>query len=162
MGQDHWYKSHGQLPKVQGLLLGRVLCCVILHWWTGAYQGRALREHLCHSCKRLSSHFGSAQQTASGIGTELPRTVHLDGATLISIWDCTLNLTLKWPVNLWAVFTWAFIERNCNLRDSTLGIQPGVNCHPHFYCVNYSKPWIKILEGDRFVNCWSDTGRHTF
>ena len=31
---------------------------------------------------RLLSRFGSASQTASGIGTELQRTVHLDGATL--------------------------------------------------------------------------------
>ena len=51
----------------------------------------------------------------------------------LATWDCTLNLTLKRPVNLWAVFTWVFIGWNCNLRDSTLGIQPGVNCYPHFY-----------------------------
>ena len=59
----------------------------------------------------------------------------------LATWDCTLNLTLKWPINLWAVFTWAFIGWNCKLRNSTLGIQPGINCHPHFYCVNYSKQW---------------------
>ena len=81
----------------------------------------------------------------------------------LAIRDCTLNLTLKWSINLWAVFTWAFIGWNCNLRDSTLGIEPGVNCHPHFHCVNYSKPWKKILEGvDGFVDCWRDTGRQFF
>ena len=75
----------------------------------------------------------------------------------LAIQDCTLNWTLKRPVNLWAIFTWAFIEWNCSLRDSTLGIQPGINCHPHFYCVNYSKPWKKILGVDGFVDCWRDT-----
>ena len=79
-----------------------------------------------------------------------------------AIRDCTLTLTLKRPVNLWAVFTWAFIGWNSNLRDSTLGIQPGVNCHPHFYRVKYSKPRKKkILEGvDGFVDCWRDTSGH--
>ena len=61
----------------------------------------------------------------------------------LTIWDCTLTLTLKWPVNLSDVFTWAFIRWNCNLRDSTLGIKPGVNCHPHFYCVNLLKTMQK-------------------
>ena len=69
----------------------------------------------------------------------------------LAIWHCTLNLTLKQPVNLWAVFTWAFIGWNCNLRDSTLGIQPGVNCHPDFYCVNYSKPWKKNTRMSRRI-----------
>ena len=61
----------------------------------------------------------------------------------LAIRDCPLNLTLKRPVNLSAVFTWAFTGWNCNLRDSTLGIQTGVHCHPHFHCVNYSNPWKK-------------------
>ena len=69
----------------------------------------------------------------------------------LAIRDCTLNLPLKWPVNLSAVSTWAFIGWNCNLRDSTLGIQPGVNCHPHFYCVNYSKPWKKYTRRSRRI-----------
>ena len=67
----------------------------------------------------------------------------------LAIRDCTLNMTLKRPVNLWAVFTWAFIGWNYNLRDCTLSIQSGVNCHPHFYCLNYSKPWNKNTRRSR-------------
>ena len=81
----------------------------------------------------------------------------------LAIQDCTLNLTLKRPVNLWAVFTWAFIGWNCNLRDSTLGIQQGVNCHPHFYCLSIQSYERKILAGvDGFADCWRDTGGHFF
>ena len=127
-----------------------------------AYQGRPLGQQPCHSCKPLLSRFGSAQQTASGIGTELKRTVHLDRATLHAIRDCTLNLTLKWPVNPWAVFTWEFIGWNCNLRDSTLAIQPGVNSHPHFYCVNYSKPWKKNTRSRRICGLLKGHGRAPF
>ena len=66
-GQDHRCKSHGPLPQVHDLLLERVLCCVVLHRWTGAYQGRPLGQQPCHPCKPLLPRFGSAQQTASGI-----------------------------------------------------------------------------------------------
>ena len=48
----------------------------------GIYQGRPLGQQPCHLCKPLLSRFSSAQQTASGIGTELQRTAHLDGVTL--------------------------------------------------------------------------------
>ena len=35
----------------------------------------------------------------------------------------------------------------------TTMFQPGVNCHPHFYCVNYSKPRkTKLLGVDGFVD----------
>ena len=53
MGQDHWCESHGPLPQVQGLLLEWVLCCVVLHQWTGAYQGRPLGQQPCHPCKTI-------------------------------------------------------------------------------------------------------------
>ena len=140
MGQDHWCKSHGPLPQVQGLLLEQVLCCVVLHQWTGAYQGRPLGQQPCHPCKTIIVSFRFSTTNCFSYWYWVA-TYRASRWCNLAIRDCTLNLTLKWPVNLWAVFTWAFIGWNCNLRDSTLDIQPGVNCHPHFYCVNYSRPW---------------------
>ena len=134
---------------------------VVLHQWTGAYQGRPLGQQPCHPCKPLLSRFGSAQQTASGIG-ELQCTHHASRWCNLAIRDCTLNLTLKRPINLWAVFIWAFIGWNCNLRDSTLSIQPGVNCHPHFHCVNYSKPWKKNTRSRQICRLLKGHGRGHF
>ena len=51
-------------------------------WSYNGGQGHPLGQQPCHPSKPLLSRFGSAQQTASGIGTELQRTLHLDGATL--------------------------------------------------------------------------------
>ena len=142
----------------QGLLtlLELVYSAVWSHSYTGG-QGytrvaHSLGQQLCHPCLLQTIIVSFRFSTTNCFRYWYWSSCNVPYASrwcslAIYVRDCTLNLTLKRPVNLWAVRVHMSIHASGETVISRTPLwvssHAGVNCRLRFYCVNYSKPWKK-------------------